>query len=195
LISMNFDGVIFDMDGTLIEPLLDFALIRADLGIPTGVGILEALDAMPPADALPLRRRLLEHELTAARQARLLPGAEQTLQHIRRAGLRLALLTRNAPQAMDIVLRRFGLAFDLAWSRDDGPIKPAPDGVLRACRQLGIAPARTACVGDFRYDLQAANAAGAVSILLARGPTRPDYADLAKHVIAELTELPEVLGI
>jgi phosphoglycolate phosphatase len=96
---------------------------------------------------------------------------------------------------MDMVLARFGLAFDLAWSRDDGPIKPAPDGVLRACRQLGIAPARTACVGDFRYDLLAANAAGAVSILLARGQARPDYADLAQHVIAELAELPEVLGI
>lgn len=191
----GFDGVIFDMDGTLIEPLLDFALIRADLGIPTGVGILEALDAMPADDALPLRRRLLEHELAAAGKARLLPGAEAALERIRRAGLRTALLTRNAPEAMDMVLGRFGLAFDLAWSRDDGPIKPAPDGVLRACRQLGIAPARTACVGDFHYDLLAANAAGAVSILLARGNTRPDYAELAQHVIAELAELPEVLGI
>jgi HAD superfamily hydrolase (TIGR01509 family) len=190
----RFDGVIFDMDGTLIEPLIDFAEVRAELGIPEGVGILEALDGMAPAAAEPRRRRLLAHELAAAQNAALLPGAQEAVARIRRAGLKAALLTRSARPAMEIVLRRFGLAFDLAWSREDGPIKPEPDGILRACGELGIAPPRTACVGDFRYDLVAANAAGAVSILLARG-SRPEFAGLARHVIAELSELPGVLGI
>jgi phosphoglycolate phosphatase-like HAD superfamily hydrolase len=49
-------------------------------------------------------------------------------------------------------------------------------------------------VGDFRYDMEAANAAGAVAILLARGPM-PDFAGLARHVITELDQLPALLGI
>jgi phosphoglycolate phosphatase-like HAD superfamily hydrolase len=57
---------------------------------------------------------------------------------------------------------------------------------------LGAAESQTACVGDFRYDIVAANDAGAVSILLARGP-RPDFAAEADFVITELIELLEVL--
>ena len=49
-------------------------------------------------------------------------------------------------------------------------------------------------MGDFRYDIAAANAAGAVSVLLARGE-RPAFADEARHVIAELAELAAVLEI
>jgi len=59
---------------------------------------------------------------------------------------------------------------------------------------LNIAPARTACVGDFRYDMLAANAAGAVGILLAPAG-ECDFADLARHVITELGQLPGLLGI
>ena len=190
----RFDGVIFDMDGTLIEPLLDFQEVRAELGIPRGEGILEALDAMDAERAEPLRRRLVDRELAAARKALLHPGAAEILDEIRRAGLKVALLTRNAAEAMEIVLERFGLRFDLAWSRENGPIKPEPDGVLRACRALGIRPGRCACVGDFRYDLLAARAAGAVAILLARnGP--PDFADLADRVVGELNELADILEL
>ena len=190
----RFDGVIFDMDGTLIEPLLDFRAVRAELGIPADSGILEALDAMAPDKARPLRRKLLARELAAARRARLHDGAAEILADIRRAGMRTALLTRNAAEAMRIVLDRFGLSFDLAWSRENGPIKPEPDGVLRACERLAVAPARCACVGDFRYDLVAANAAGAVSVLLA-GSGLPDFADLADHVIGELAELRGILEL
>ncbi len=190
----TYQGVVFDMDGTLIEPLLDFPRLRNELGIPPEMGILEALDAMAPADAAPRRRMLIKHELVAARTAELHPGAVETLDAIRAAGLKTALLTRSAPEAMAVVIQRFSLRFDLAWSREDGPIKPEPDGILRACRRLGLAPAATACVGDFRYDMLAANAAGAVAILLARN-SMPDFAGLARHVITELDQLPGLLGI
>jgi len=189
-----FDGVIFDMDGTLIEPLIDFAQIREELGIDRSEGILETLDAMAPDQARPRRRRLLEHELAAASKARLMPGAEEILARIRAAGLKAALLTRNAAEAMEIVLGRLGLVFDLAWSREQGPIKPEPDGILRACAELGIRPPRTACVGDFRYDLVAANAAGAFSILYAPDAV-PDFAELADDVITDLAELGEILDV
>ena len=37
-------AVIFDLDGTLTEPVLDFDAMRAEIGLPEGVPILEQLD-------------------------------------------------------------------------------------------------------------------------------------------------------
>ena len=190
----QFGAVVFDMDGTLIEPLLDFSAIRAELGVAAGEGILEAIAAMAPDAGARAHGRLLAHELAAARKARLMPDALATMAAIKSAGLKTALLTRNARAALAIVLEKFDLSFDLAWSREDGRIKPEPDGVLRACAKLGVGPDRTACIGDFYYDVVAANAAGAVSILLATD-SLPPFADKADHVITCLAELPSLLGI
>jgi len=174
----RFDGVIFDMDGTIIQPLLDFAAIRAELGVPAGKGILEALAEMPSDERREAHAKLAKRELAAAARAELMPGTIELLHAIARAGLKTALLTRNMREAMEIVLQRHGLWFDLTMSREDGPIKPEPDGIVRACGELSIAPDRTVCVGDFHYDIAAATAAGAVSVLLAtgtvpNGQTRP----------------------
>jgi HAD superfamily hydrolase (TIGR01509 family) len=191
-VTRRFEAVIFDMDGTLVEPLLDFQAIRRELAIPADCGILEGIEAMEAPRAQQAQRQLLDHETRAAREVRLMPGARRTLDALKERKYKTAMLTRNAREAMRIVMERFNLEFDLAWSRENGPIKPEPDGIVRACRQLGAAESQTACVGDFRYDIVAANDAGAVSILLARGP-RPDFAAEADFVITELTELLDVL--
>jgi HAD superfamily hydrolase (TIGR01509 family) len=195
LLPRPLEALIFDMDGTLIEPLLDFAAIREELGIAQGAGIIESIEAMAPDRRRMASRLLLERELLAAGRAKLMPGAVEVVTAARRAGLKTGLLTRNARQAMEVVLARFAaLKFDLAWSRQQGPIKPEPDGILRACEQLTARPEATACVGDFHYDIIAANAAGAVSILLV-GEKRPDFAAEANYVIRDLAELIDLLGI
>ncbi|MBL7219467.1 MAG: HAD family hydrolase [Phycisphaerae bacterium] len=191
-----FQLVIFDMDGTLIAQMLDFHAIRAKLSIPTGKGILEAIEAMAPSRRRAAEDWLVQTELQAAEKARLMPGAAETLASIRDASIKVALLTRNSSQSMRMVIEKFGLQFDLAWSREDGPIKPEPDSVLKACAQLGVGPGQTACVGDFQYDIVAANAAGAVSILITPDQRqKPQFADLADHVITKLSQLPALLGI
>ncbi len=193
----GFEAVIFDMDGTLIEPLLDFQALRKELGISPRNGILEAIEMMPATESARAGKKLLEAELAAVQQARLMPQAKKVLRWIRQAGLTTALLTRNAEAAMKQVLQKFFAEdkfFDLTWSRENGPIKPEPEGILRACRQLGAATEKTCCVGDFHYDIVAANAAGAVSVLL--DPSgRCEYADQADHVIRRLDELIDILEI
>src|SRR6266508_1166158 len=69
--------------------------------------------------------------------------------------------------------------------------KPAPDGVLRACRSLGVAPASAAYVGDSASDLEAARSSGARAFAAGwghlYGPDSP--ADLVLHRPEELLEL------
>lgn len=190
----RFGAVIFDMDGTLVEQLIDFAAIRQELGVSPRNGIIEAIREMPPTEAENAHQLLLSREIDAAGRAKLIPGAKEIIERISRSGIKTALLTRNARQAMELVMSRFDLRFDLAWSRENGPIKPEPDGILRACRRLGVSPEKACCVGDFHYDIVAANAAGATSVLLvAEG--RPDFATEADHVISELSQLAGILGV
>ena len=192
--TLPFELIIFDMDGTLIELMLDFQDIREQLAIRSEDGILEAIAAMPPDQRTQAEDRLVQIERQTAEQARLMPDALETLAAIHSENIKTALLTRNTRASMQTVIEKFDLQFDLAWSREDGPIKPKPDSVLKACAQLGVAPGQTACVGDFKYDILAANAAGALSILIAPGQ-RPQFADIADHVITKLAELPALLRI
>ncbi|OPZ12014.1 MAG: Phosphoglycolate phosphatase [candidate division BRC1 bacterium ADurb.BinA364] len=150
---------------------------------------------MPPANQAAANAALLEIEIEAARRCELMPNAAETLGILRGAGLKMALLTRNAPEAKAIAMAKYPcLRFDLAWSREMGPLKPEPDGVLRACAALEIDPALTVCVGDYRYDLEAARAAGAISVWLGR-PDRPDFSEMADFTIRDLAELPRLLGL
>lgn len=190
----TFDCVIFDMDGTLTQACLDFDAIYAELGIPRDQDILDAMAAMEADRRKCCEDILLRHEMAAASASLLAEGAAEVVNRAKRAGLATALLTRNTRPAMELVMRRFALRFDLAWAREDGPIKPSPDSILKACSELRVEPSRTACVGDWIFDMQAANAAGCVPILLARGRELP-FAGMAQHVIHWLHELYDILSI
>ena len=63
------------------------------------------------------------------------------------------------------------------------------------CRSFDVAPADTWVVGDYLFDLQSGNAAGATTILMIGDADPPDYADQADHVIRRLRELLRLLSI
>ena len=53
---------VFDMDGTLTEPVHDFELIRRELQIPSGADILEHLASLPTRQAGDSHAWLMQHE-------------------------------------------------------------------------------------------------------------------------------------
>ena len=159
------EAVIFDLDGTLTVPDLDFDEIRREIGAIQGP-ILEAIQEMP-RDARERAMEILERrEAFAAARARLRPFATEVLETLARRRVPTAVLTRNSRRSLDRVLNDHGLSVDARRSREDGAVKPSPEPVLALCAQLGVAVERTFVVGDYIFDLQSARAAGATAVLL-----------------------------
>jgi phosphoglycolate phosphatase/AHBA synthesis associated protein len=92
---------------------------------------------------------------------KVMEGAVQTLQSI---ALPKAVIT-NSPTGLArraLSLAKLESYFDTIVGSDQvAHSKPAPDGVLEACRRLGVNPDETIMVGDSRFDEGAAKAAGA----------------------------------
>jgi len=181
-------GVIFDLDGTLTVPYLDFDAIRDELGLPPGP-ILEALESLGDAERACARHVLDRHERQAAEDSTLQPGAANTILRLQERGLRIGVLTRNTRRWTRYVLDKHAIAVDAIRCRDDGTVKPSPEPVLRLCADLGVDPKRTWLVGDHLFDILAGAGAGTRTVLMLGDREAPDYAVRADHVISRLAEL------
>lgn len=184
-------AVIFDFDGTLTIPYLDFDAIRREIGV--AGPILEAIDGLHGKTRERAFDILHRHEWDAARHAELHSGAAEVLFECRRRGFAVAVLTRNARPMVEHVLRRFELVVDTLHTREDGPIKPAPDGVIAVCETLAVKPQSSWMVGDYLFDILAGKRAGTKTALFIGGREPPSYAHEADHVIRELPELLKLL--
>lgn len=187
---------IFDMDGTLTRPHLDFDRIRAEIGLSPGP-ILESVAALPPGQERERAEAILHrHEDEAARASELQPDAREVLAILRHAGWLTALMTRNSRHATKIVCDKHGLAFDHIRTREDGPTKPSPEPIFDICRALDRRSADAWTIGDFHFDIVCGNAAGTRTVLFWEFETaRPPWAASATHVISSLRELPRVMGL
>ena len=189
---MMKSAVIFDLDGTLTRPVLDFDVIRAEIGVTDGP-LLEAIQRMN-ADQQERAMGILEHyEEDAARRSTLHDGAAQTLAALRENGLGVAILTRNARRWAEVVIQRHSLEIDALRTRDDGAIKPSPAPLLWLCKELHADPARSWMVGDYRFDLECGRSAGTGTILMIGEAAVPPYADMADHVIRRLGDVLSIV--
>jgi HAD superfamily hydrolase (TIGR01509 family) len=185
-------AAIFDLDGTLTEPLLDFDAIRAEIGLSPGPILeqLEGADAAARARAEVILRR---HERDAIARATLADGCGELLAHLAARAIPAAILTRNVREVVDTFTRTFGLSFAAVFTREDGPPKPSPAGVLALCAAMGAAPADTLVVGDYKFDILAGRRAGCPTALVTttHAPTAAELPDWGPPdvVVASLREL------
>jgi len=189
--------MIFDLDGTLTRPYLDFDRIRDEIGLPNEprTPVLEAMEAMTVEQRARAEAILERYETEAALASELHDGASEVLAALRRRSIPLGLLTRNSRRCARIVLERHGLHFDCIYAREDGPIKPSPEPVLEICRRFGVVPATAWVVGDYLFDLQAGRRAGVTTVLMLGDSPPPAYADQAHHVVRHLHELLTIMAI
>jgi HAD superfamily hydrolase (TIGR01509 family) len=183
-------GIVFDLDGTLVDSQLDFASIRRDLGLPPGSLILESLANTPEGTSKDqMLQTLRTHELRGAERATLFPGVTEMLALLTTDEVPTAVLTRNSRECTDLVLERLGLRFSQVLTREDAPPKPDPTGLLHICRTWSLSPSKMAFFGDYVFDIEAGRAAGMTTVLYAPGAL-PAYANRADHVLRSFTEFP-----
>jgi len=179
-------GVVFDLDGTLVDSRLDFDAMRREMELPPDQPILESLARLDPLHAARCHDILHRHEWEGAERAVLLPGARELVAVLHSRSIRQAIATRNSRRITEATLAKLDLPFDLVLTRDDGPVKPDPWPVHEAARRWSIPATEIVVVGDYRFDVECGRAAGSRTVLL----THPD--DPRAHPNEERADL--VLG-
>jgi phosphoglycolate phosphatase len=119
------------------------------------------------------------------------------LSALKARGLRLGIATNDseASARRQINALEIGDLLDFVAGYDSGHGgKPDPGMIHAFARQLGVAPSEVAMVGDTLHDLRAARAAGALAVAVLTGPaTVADLADEADHVLADISELMDLV--
>lgn len=196
-------------DGTLTEPVIDFADMRRRVGVgPTG-DILEVIAGWPAAEQERARRVLAEIEREALERMRLMGGVVELCAELDRRGVPRALVTRNVKASVDhLHAHHFPLPpFAPAISRECGyAFKPSPEALLACAAEWGVDPAQVVMIGDSaKDDVASGRRAGAFTILLdsygryAGGAGGEELRDLAgteaepHHVAADMAEVRRIL--
>ncbi len=186
-------GVLFDLDGTLTQQWFDFDVIRAELGIEEGP-ILEAIEQMDCDKKEKALATLHRWEAQGAEESQLNHGVQEMLNWLHAEGIKTGLVTRNRRQNAERVSELHGLTFDCIVSREDGPVKPDPFPVLRACEALKLNPRQVLMVGDFLFDMLSGRSAGAICVLITTSDKHWNYHEAADYVIDQFEELPELIN-
>ena len=165
-------AILFDMDGTITEPMLDFTRIKREMGIGQRP-ILEALAEMSGSERQIAEAVLHRHEEEAAANSTLNPGCHELLKWLERHRVAMAVITRNSRISVQTVCRKHALKFDVLITREDGRFKPDPAPLLEACRRLEVANTDVWMVGDGQYDVEAGLAAEIATVWVSHGRIKP----------------------
>ena len=211
-------AVVCDLDGTLVDtvPTRIRAWLRtfAEFGLPVDrdhvasligsdgkwlaeqVATRSGQDLLEPqAEAIDRRAGQIYGELNTA--PRMLPGAPAFMDALRLADIPWAIATSSRPEQVSQSVAALGLPEPplVVDGMQVSRAKPAPDLLLAAAKALGTAPEMCWCVGDSRWDVRAARAAGMVPVGVATGSaSRAELlADGARVVVDRLDELVDAL--
>ena len=162
-------GVVFDMDGTLVDSALDFDAMRAEMGLPAELPILETIASLGEHEAARCREILHRHEHGGGERAVVMRGAPEFLRALDRLGLRRAVWTRNSRAVALATLRRTGLEFETVLARDDAPAKPDPTALVELARAWELPHGDILVIGDYIFDMEAGRRAGSRTALYTAG--------------------------
>lgn len=183
----SWQGVLFDLDGTLLDTAVDMAGALNDLRIEEDLSPLPFATIRPHAShgstamvqigfGLPpgasfeaMRQRFLDrYAARIALETRLFPGGEALLLALEVAGLKWGVVTNKPAYLTDPLMAALELTPRAACivSGDTLPQrKPHPAPLLHGAAQAGLDPAACVYVGDAERDVQAALAAGMTALV------------------------------
>lgn len=216
--SEKRQAFLFDLDGTLVDSVYQHVLawrealesggihlavwrIHRQIGMSGGLFVNALLRETGHSVSKEEAERLQEVHGEAFRryasQVRPLPGAEELLSYLTKAGVPWAIATSGRLESASLSLRLLGLGDDVPIITRDlvRHAKPDPDLFLAAAEKLGVDISDSVVVGDSIWDLLAARRARALGVgLLSGGYGREeleragayrvynDPADLLRHL-------------
>jgi len=182
-------AIILDMDGTITQPVIDWKKLRDEIGSPQDRTIMQHTRSLSGDERERAESILLKTEMDGTKNVPLNKGFTQLHTEIRARGLKTALVTNNHGAAMRNVLATHDLSFDIALSRDDGELKPAPDLITLALEHLECGADEALGVGDSHLDIAACGAAGVTCIYLTHGSPQFDHSPSAPDLSAVIPML------
>lgn len=214
---MAFAGIIFDMDGTLLDteqlalrawneterrtgtafpPDFVYSIVGANSATSHRLAG-EALGSEERAEAFFAAFREVYQKLLAKGGPPIKPGAGELLRWSREAGLRLALATSTRREVTRSKLKETGLEhfFEAVVCGDEVTRgKPDPEIFARAAAALELPCDKLVAVEDSPNGLRSATAAGLRTILVPDlAPVSDEVRTLAWRVVADLTAVRTVL--
>ncbi len=214
---MSIRGLVFDLDGTLVDSLdditfhLNHALALAGLpprdkawarrNVGQGVAHLvrQALDGAAERDReeAVLGAFVARYEAHPCDRTFPYPGVREALAACHARGLVLAVLS-NKPAGITVkVIEALGMAnlFRHVWGGDSFPErKPSPLPLRHFLAETGLAPTEALMVGDSAADIQSARGAGVRSAFFPGGYGRLDGdAPAPDFILPSMSELVPLL--
>ncbi|RDS84821.1 phosphoglycolate phosphatase [Dyella monticola] len=211
-------GVLFDLDGTLLDSAPDLhaalAVYCEEVGaaVPVYAAVRTVVSrgsrailrcAFDEGDEALLERmpRYLElYHSMMARHTRPFEGIEPLLDALESNGIAWGIVTNKPGYLTDDLVRQIGWGERVCAvvSGDTLPVrKPDPAPVLLACERGGLDPTRCLFVGDDRRDVQAGHAAGLYTVAVEWGylDGGDPHAWDADVVVRHPREFIELLGL
>jgi len=202
-------GVIFDMDGLMVDTEMFYFQVEREMGRRYGRvvedSLLHRMMGQKPIDSMrmfveelgidedPLvllaerDERILE---AMRRELRPMPGLYELLEALRPVA-KLAVGTGNTRKMVQEVLRILGLEgfFDFVQTSDNVQAgKPSPEIFEKACQGLGLEGSQAAVLEDSANGIRAAHAAGCLPLAVPNEYTRNQDFSLAHRVFSDLFE-------
>lgn len=204
-LACRYDGIIFDMDGTLSVSVIDYALMRDSLEIPEG-DLFTVIETWDDGNRiLKSMDTILEIEDVAAKQTQGMPGVTELLAYLKDQDVKVGLVTRNTEYSVDMFFQAIGEhhrgVFDIVMTREFRYVKPDKRCLLHFAQKWGIPASKLLMVGDSTEDVECGNAAGTASCLISGGgnevnaeKSRPPVGTVPSFTVDTLGELQERLA-
>lgn len=182
-IFFDFDGTLADTAPAIIKtaqesfrmmglPVPDDETVRQTIGIPL-TQALQLQGGLSDEDAHRAASIYADNFLSfEGPLVKVFPNVKETLEELRKAGLRMAICTSRNVESLNYILKHRGLdGFfeEQVTNNDHLTPKPAPDMVLALLERMGLEKEEVLVVGDTTFDIEMGNRAGCRTVAVTYG--------------------------
>lgn len=215
---MSKKGIIFDLDGTLVNTIADIARVTnfalekngfpahepKDYECMVGHGLRDLIERALPKDCTNSQKDSVYEVLIREYNEK---PVESTLIYPGISGLLLQLNQNSVPFSIlsnklhDITLKIIPILFEnirfstVLGSRNSVPKKPHPQAAFEISQKMGLSPENIYFVGDSETDIKTAQAAGMIPIGVSWGYRSVEQlrACGSKHIVDSADQILEIL--